>query len=41
MHLLLNNGRDYQIKVTKPDGTPFAGGTVNVGIDQYLDGTIR
>ena len=40
MHLLLQNGRVYKIKVTKPDGTVFAGGTVNVGIDEYLDGQL-
>ena len=28
------NGREYKIEVTKPDGTPFAGATVNVGIDR-------
>lgn len=35
-----HNGREYKIKVTKPDGTPFAGGTVNVGIYQLLDGVL-
>ena len=35
-----HNGREYRIKVTKPDGTPYAGGTVNVGIDELLDGKL-
>ncbi|WP_338449652.1 S-layer homology domain-containing protein [Niallia oryzisoli] len=35
-----HNGRKYKIKVTKPDGTPYAGGTVNVGIDELLDGKL-
>ena len=34
------NGREYKIKVVKPDGTPYAGATLNVGIDEYLDGKL-
>ena len=34
------NGREYKITVVKPDGTPFAGGNVNVGIDELLDGKL-
>ena len=32
-----HNGREYKIIVKKPDGTPYAGGTVNVGIEGWLD----
>ena len=32
-----HNGRKYKIKVTKPDGSPYAGGIVNVGIYELLD----
>ena len=32
-----HNGREYKINVKKPDGTPYAGGTVNVGIEGWLD----
>ena len=32
-----HNGREYEIKVLNPDGTPFAGGYVNVGIEEYVD----
>lgn len=35
--LLQHNGRKYKIKVMKPDGKPYAGGIVNVGIEQLLD----
>ncbi len=34
------NGREYVITVKKADGTPFAGGKVNVGIEQFLDGKL-
>lgn len=34
------NGREYKITVLKPDGTPYAGGNVNVGIDELLDGKL-
>ena len=36
-NIIEHNGREYKIKVTKPDGTPFAGGIVNVGIEELLD----
>ena len=32
-----HNGREYKIIVTKPDGTPYGGGIVNVGIEELLD----
>lgn len=35
-----DNGRKYKITVKKPDGTVFAGGTVNVGILEVLDGKL-
>ena len=35
--LIQHNGRKYIIKVMKPDGTPYKGGTVNVGMEQLLD----
>ena len=28
---------NIKLDVTKPDGTPYAGGIVNVGIDELLD----
>ncbi|WP_071393423.1 S-layer homology domain-containing protein [Bacillus tuaregi] len=31
------NGREYTVTVLKEDGKPFAGGTVNVGINELLD----
>ena len=34
--IIEHNGREYKIKVLKPDGTPYAGGTVNIGIDIEL-----
>jgi hypothetical protein len=39
-NIIEHNGREYKINVTKPDGTPFAGGIVNVGIYQLLDGVL-
>ncbi|MBB6446073.1 S-layer homology domain-containing protein [Bacillus benzoevorans] len=39
-NIIEHNGREYKIYVTKPDGTAFAGGTVNVGIYQLLDGVL-
>jgi hypothetical protein len=38
--IIQNNGREYLITVKKPDGTAFAGGEVNVGIYQLLDGKL-
>ena len=35
--IIEHNGREYKIRVLKPDGTPFAGGIVNVGIEELLD----
>ncbi|MBB6446074.1 S-layer homology domain-containing protein [Bacillus benzoevorans] len=35
-----HNGREYVITVKKPDGTAYAGGLVNVGIYQLLDGKL-
>ena len=32
-----HNGREYKITVKKPDGTRYGGGTVNVGIEEWLD----
>ena len=32
-----HNGREYKIIVKKPDGTPYAGGTANVGIEGWVD----
>ena len=34
------NGREYKITVTKPNGDPWVGGEVNVGIDELLDGKL-
>ncbi|WP_338449653.1 S-layer homology domain-containing protein [Niallia oryzisoli] len=31
------NGREFTVKVLKPDGTPYKGGVVNVGIDEYIN----
>ena len=36
-----HNGREYVIKVKNPDGTPFAGGYVNVAIEQYIDDVLN
>ena len=35
-----HNGRKYKIAVTKPDGNPYGGGIVNVGIYELLDGKL-
>jgi len=35
-----HNGREYVITVKKPDGTPYSGGLVNVGIYELLDGKL-
>ena len=45
-HLLLQssneyiNGREYVITVKDADGKAYAGGVVNVGIDELLDGKL-
>lgn len=36
-NIIEHNGREYRIKVLKPNGTPFAGGIVNVGVEELLD----
>ncbi|WP_394235045.1 S-layer homology domain-containing protein [Niallia oryzisoli] len=36
-----HNGREYVIKVNKPDGTPFAGGYVNVAIEENVDDVLN
>ena len=36
-NIIEHNGREYRIKVTKPDGTPYGGGIVNVGVEELLD----